>query len=320
MKWSSGVRRWDQPIEHVETVNADEIDAEAFRTEFLNKCRPLIIRSATEHWPAASRWREPDYLAGALGEQKFVVHRVPVIEMNWRKRQWPERFAAAFESQQTSIVSYDELMELADSNEAVFSYAVGIDDTSNLAAIRNDIGTFPFVPKPAPTHYYKPLRAFVHGISYTDWHYHPDDETLMCQFGRSKTVHMLPPAQSTWDVFFEIAAQEERLGTADPDRWPRLKTLRPYVAEVHPGDAVYIPSNWWHAVECVEETDQLGITVAYCWGSPLHIRVDPRFPFHRFSLRHGKLKHRIQLAGAYLAWAAFGLVGKTLKKIPGPAS
>ena len=199
----------------------------------------------------------------------------------------------------------------------MFAYAQKVDSDTPLSGLESDIGQFDFLPRRRNTNSYAPLRAFLHGISYTDWHYHKDDETLMCQFGRSKVVHLLPPDQHTWDVFYEIGSRELRYGDADPAKYPGLATLKPRIAEVHPGDALYIPPNWWHAVACQEPSDRLGITLAYCWGSPWHILLEPRFPFRKFYIRHGPLRRRAQLAAAAVAWKGLDLAGRTLPNVPG---
>ena len=201
LKWSSGARGWGQPIEDVESVDYCDISAEEFRTGYVDQCQPLVIKSATAHWSAAKRWCEPDYVAHLFKDVKLSVHVEPVIELSWRRRLWPDRFSRVFETHSrgvaSEVVSYDELLELAASKQVVLAYAVKIDESSELSALRADIGGFDLVPNPRRPHYYVPLRAFVHGISYTDWHSHPDDNTLTCQFGRTKTVHLLPPNQST---------------------------------------------------------------------------------------------------------------------------
>lgn len=321
LKWSSGVRSWGQPIGDVKSIDHGDISAEEFRTEFIDRCRPVLIRSATTHWPAAKLWCAPDYLAHTLKDVKFEVHTEPVIEMSWRRRLWPDRFAKVFDAHSRGVaslvVSFDNLMELATSKDVVFAYSVKIDKSSSLSVLHDDIGGFDIVPNPGRPHYYPPLRAFVHGISYTDWHCHPDDNTLMCQFGRSKTLHLLPPDQFTWDVMLDVAQHEDRVGPADPERFPRLKTLKPRVAVVNPGDAIYIPPNWWHAVACTEEAAQLGVTVAWCWGSPLHIRSDPRFPYRSIYAQHGPITNRLKMAAAAIVWRALALSGKTLAEIPG---
>ncbi len=316
-KIDSGVSSWEvQPIE-LDSVDAREIDARTFQREYVNQCRPLLIRGATSHWPAAERWHRADYLQKALNGNSLEFFRQTRPEMRWRRTLWPERFEPVFAAEASETADFSDLANLAAQNEVVFAYALELSRESSLAPLVDDIGNFPFLPDPGPTHYYKPKRAFVHGLSYTDWHYHPDDETLMCQFGRSKLVHMLPPSQQNWDVFYEVAEQVDIVGTARPDRFPRLKTLHPFVAQVHHGDAIYIPPNWWHAVDCAEAGRDCGVTVAYCWGSPLHIRSDPRFPFHRFYMRHGRLKNRLKVIAASVIWAGLSVTGGALRTIPG---
>ena len=241
--------------------------------------------------------------------------------MRWRRKQWPDRFENRFAQQPTTELSFMDFESIARSQDPIFSYALGLNSSTSLAALEPDVGTFYFLDEIQTPNYYKPLRAFVHGRSYTDWHYHPDDETLMCQFGRSKTTYILPPTQATWDVFFEIAHEENWIGAADPNRFPKLKALKPIAVVVEPGDALYIPPNWWHAVECNDRTDRVGMTVAYCWGSPFHVRLDPRFPFRRFYLRNGRPLRRFQLGAAAALWGALRLVGwRTLPELPTTAT
>lgn len=51
----------------------------------------------------------------------------------------------------------------------------------------------------------------------------------------------------------------------DFERFPRLRGARPWAAELEPGDALYIPSLWWHQVRTV------GVSVAanFWWASGL---------------------------------------------------
>ncbi len=318
MRWDSGVARWGRPAETLSEIHAPDIDAEGFRRRYVDTAQPVVLRGATRHWRAAERWSDPAYLAKRLAGQTFRFHREPVIEMRWRERHWPRRFGHVFDGQSSETLSFAEFARLARGDATIFAYAVGLDD-DGLAALRDDVGGFAFVSRPGPPNYYRPLRAFMHGISYTDWHYHPDDSTLMCQFGRRKTVHLLPPDQSTWDVITSVAEHRDLIGPASASDFPQLTELRPYVATVETGDALYIPPNWWHAVQCDTRCERVGLTLARCWASPLHLRLDPRWPFHRFYQRHGPIKRRVQLVAAGLAWRLMAVAGGTLPEIPAMA-
>ena len=50
-----------------------------------------------------------------------------------------------------------------------------------------------------------------------------------------------------------------RLGCPDDPRYPRLKLAlaEAQVADLHPGDAIYIPPMWWHHVASLERLNAL---------------------------------------------------------------
>ena len=74
-----------------------------------------------------------------------------------------------------------------------------------------------------------------------------------------------------------------RLDRPDDPRFPRLKTAlaAAQVAELHPGDAIYMPPLWWHNVESLE---QLNALVNYWWAT---LDVEGSNPGHaRAALYH----------------------------------
>lgn len=74
-----------------------------------------------------------------------------------------------------------------------------------------------------------------------------------------------------------------RLDRPDDPRFPRLKIAlaAAQVAELHPGDAIYMPPLWWHNVESLE---QLNALVNYWWAT---LDVEGSNPGHaRAALYH----------------------------------
>lgn len=73
------------------------------------------------------------------------------------------------------------------------------------------------------------------------------------------------------------------LAAADFERFPKFREALKHAvtAELGPGDAIYIPALWWHAVEAI---GPLNVLVNYWWtGQPF----DAESPFH--ALGHGLL-------------------------------
>ena len=58
----------------------------------------------------------------------------------------------------------------------------------------------------------------------------------------------------------------------DLERFPRFERAMAVaqVAELEPGDALYIPFHWWHHVESL---DGVNILVNYWWNTPPHLKV-----------------------------------------------
>lgn len=80
-----------------------------------------------------------------------------------------------------------------------------------------------------------------------------------------------------------------RLDQPDDPRFPRLKTAlaAAQVAELHPGDAIYMPPLWWHNVESLQ---QLNALVNYWWAT---LEVEGANPGHaRAALYHCLLAFR----------------------------
>jgi hypothetical protein len=90
-----------------------------------------------------------------------------------------------------------------------------------------------------------------------------------------------------------------RLDRPDDPRFPRLKTAlaAAQIAELHEGDAIYIPPLWWHHVESLE---QLNALVNY-WWSP--VKVPGYTTGHaRAALFHCLLAFRVLPPGERAAW------------------
>lgn len=91
-----------------------------------------------------------------------------------------------------------------------------------------------------------------------------------------------------------------RLDQPNDPRYPRLKTAlaAAQVAELHPGDAIYMPPLWWHNVESLE---QLNALVNYWWAT---LDVEGYNPGHaRAALYHCLLAFRALPAAERANWA-----------------
>jgi quercetin dioxygenase-like cupin family protein len=135
-----------------------------------------------------------------------------------------------------------------------------------------DIGALPYLGRVPPAFYYPAVRYFLYRDAGTTWHYHPFDETLMCQVIGGKKIGLLkvenPQRIAVRNIFFAENYYEDPAQLAGFEQFG-LDWLQ---ATLEEGDALYIPPLWWHGV--VPTTADFGITTAIPWRSPPAVIAD----------------------------------------------
>jgi hypothetical protein len=177
------------------------------------------------------------------------------------------------------------------------AYAVPL-TTPGFQRFTDGLGHFHFVDLESapPLQSMYTSRAFIYKNSYTDWHFHASDESVTVQLLGRKEFLLLPTDRKTFKRMWRIVQRhpgwEITVGTH-----PELQDVGLQKIILDPGDGLYIPVFWWHAVEAVDH--QPGTTLAFTFSSPLVIQHDPRFAAvrwnFRFALSHRRLRRFVPL-------------------------
>jgi quercetin dioxygenase-like cupin family protein len=235
---------------------ADLAESEFF-AEFVSQSRPCLIKGAILDWPAGRNWRDPAYLKTLCGHYQvvFFPHENHVTFQRMLAGKEEMRFAEALDRLHARQTEVATLILQQDFPE-----------------LRRDIRGFAFLTQAEPSFFYPPVRYFIHRNAGSAWHYHPFDETLMCQAIGAKKVGLLNARTPYQKEIQEIFFQEDYYD--DPSLFDRLDNagLEFLVAEVEEGDALYIPPLWWHGVSPLSR--DFGMTIAVPWRSPLPIVAD----------------------------------------------
>jgi hypothetical protein len=236
---------------------ADSLSEDEFLSEYVAKSRPVVIREAVAHWPARLRWRDKDYLKRRSGHHRVFAY--PHENLNVTAR---------------NVIGRREL-SFADAIDVLHAPEtdMGFVGTAMPIELLSDVGDFRFFSgPPEPAFFYHDIRYFLFRNAGTTWHYHPMDETLMCQLiGRKRVglLHALSPRPHTIrDIFVRETYYTDpaAFDGFDNSGYAWLE------ADVDEGDALYIPPLWWHGVVAVGR--DFGVTAPVTWRSPLPVIAD----------------------------------------------
>lgn len=140
---------------------------------------------------------------------------------------------------------------------------------------------------------------FAHGNTFTDWHFHDTDETVTVQAVGRKRLVLAPPDRRSWNFFLPAMTKPGGVAWEQVrDNVEAFRKLDITVAELEEGDAIFIPAYWWHVADSWH--NELGITVAMVFRSPLRVHLDMRSPIARERVR-GQVETKVQATRARFA-------------------
>jgi hypothetical protein len=286
-----------RPVDATALTEADFID------RFVKCNQPCLLKGAAHGWPAMSSWQSLAYLKNTCADREVSVRTRPTREyIDWvrgaRKRAAFRRELAKCFRKMPLHGAFHGLEDNDEMNWVLHAYRIA--PGRALEKLAGDIGDYPFLPVLSASTLYPTYRSFIYKRSYTDWHYHPADETLMTQIVGAKNILLLPPDRTVWTRMRQISRTDGCFFNAENPLLQRLSEFPALRCTAQPGDALYIPPFWWHAVETVDSN--FGITVASTFRTPAHVANDLRIPAVRLQMREqflSKPGQKLLFAGMY---------------------
>ncbi len=211
------------------------ISKEQFLQKYNETGIPVILPKLMEDWPAKEKW-DVDYLIETLGEEIVPVYSSkPAVGKS-------HQHAAA---KQMPLRDYLNLLKNGENDLRMFFYNI----LNNAPQMIKDF-SYPDLG----LKFFKKLPVlFVGGRgAKVQMHYDIDMANLiLCHFGGVKKVLLIPPDQTPhmYKVPFSFSALYD-VDFSDPDyeKYPALKKINGYSAVLHHGDALFIPSGYWHYI------------------------------------------------------------------------
>ena len=260
-----------------------------FEERFLVPHRPVVITGLMEDWPTLTTWTN-EYLKEKAGHRTIPISRahagVHLYDPKTRVfDRTPMRFA--------------DFLDRVTSNTGGELYAAACTIRPKLPDLWPDVRFPPFID---PKRYQQVNLWLGPGDNYSPLHYDASENFLTQVRGR-KQVLLCPPDQIAKLYPFPFDYECHYVSQVDvtaPDlaRFPAYERVERSLLELAPGEMLFIPFFWWHAMWGIEEN----MSVNYWW-----------YPSHAQRLRHPFHVAR-GLAGKVVRMAE-GAAGRVARKV-----
>ncbi len=287
------------------TAEFSGVDSVRFVNEVRPLARPAVLRGLVAQWPAVAKARQSDV---ALCDYLRGLDSGAEAEACFGQAGMAGRFfydegltGLNFERRRVSVAELlNFLLQVKSAEQPLYGYAGAVRIKESLP------GFLEHNPSPLVDSHVDQLNSIWIG-NRTRISAHWDlPQNLICAVGGRRRYILFPPEQLAniycGPLDFTPAGQPISLvdfHAPDFSRFPRFAEAiqASEVAELEPGDALYLPSLWWHHAESL---DPIGVMVNYWWrDEPAHA-MSPKL-----SLLHALMTIRQLPAHERLAWRAF---------------
>ena len=218
------------PVHRVSTISKEE-----FISQYYKPQKPVLIENLTQNWPAYKKWNL-NYIQGLAGDQ--IVPLYNNVPTKGHKK-------SVVPAAEMKLYDYIEILKKGPTDLRMFFYNV-LKKMPQLAQDFEypDIG-LPFFKK-------LPVMFFGGKGSKVLAHYDMDlADLLHIHFHGTKKVTLFKPDQDRY--LYKVPYTVHNLETIDMDNpdfetYPALRDVEGISVEMKHGDALYMPSGYWHYI------------------------------------------------------------------------
>lgn len=268
------------------------IDFDQFHNEIVPLNQPAVLRSLVADWPMVKAAKQStgeavNYLE-SFDNQTPLYTIVGEAEINGRFGYRDDFQGVNFQRTQATLATV--VANIIAQQESVNPRAIAV----QAASIRDTLPGFDSENKLSLLDESVAPTMWLGGSAMVAPHYDVYDNVACVVTGRRKFT-LFPPDQianlyvgPTLDAPGGVPISMVDLHEPDLDRYPNFSKALCVAQEalLEPGDAIFIPTPWWHAVEAL---DQINVLINYWWGGLTEGSLSPNHSLLHSMLTIAKL-------------------------------
>jgi len=292
----------------------ERVDPATFASEIADGYEPVILRRQVADWPAVAAGQQGDeavarYISSFdCGKPAEVMIGPPAIKGRFFYSEDMRGFN--FHREPVPLTALlNELLRVADDPAPHALYA-GAGAAPDLLPGWAEANSLP-LPAPGAT-----PRIWIGNATQVATHYDVSSN-IACVIAGRRTFTLFPPTQiaNLYVGPLETTLAGQPTSMVDPlapdlERYPRYAEAAKHalVAELEPGDALFIPSLWWHHVQA---HGPLNVLLNYWWGMEDDVAPFPAMIHALLSIRDVPRAER----DTWKAWFDYYIFGDTSAEV-----
>lgn len=245
----------------VETVDSSEFERSDFTDYYNGVSEPLLIKGEASDWDATRKW-DPEYLDCSLGFTEITLsfHEEGAFNPNNDEGQSE---TLPFTEARNRIDEDGRYYLAQEAIDIPWFVRVTTESKPSLPELAEDVPQPRFLE--GPSRFARYTNVWFGGDRCKTALHHDSMPNLFVQIYGKKRFYFFAPSQTEYLYPARGAAypNHSRVNVFDPDesKFPRYTKAESEELVVEPGDMLYIPQLWWHAVDTLTNS----ISVNFWW-------------------------------------------------------
>lgn len=220
-------------FDFTEVERVAEISAKDFQKYYVKPQKPVVVERITKDWPAYEKWNF-EYIKKIAGDKIVPLYNNDPVDYS-KKINEPVT--------QMKMAEYVELLQTQPTDLRIFLYNL----MKEVPALQQD-----YEMPDLGLNLFKNLPMLFFGGTGSNVFMHYDIDLaniLHFHFAGKKRCIIVPPSQSKYmyKIPYSVICREDiNFDTPDFEKWPALKNIKPFYADLQHGEMLYMPEGWWH--------------------------------------------------------------------------